>query len=865
MHLIRYVPLVVFLCLSHLLGAQERRGNIVEYFGKEKIDEVSEGRILHLFNQGLVLSGLPRTFGVDPVRYDAVLASFIGRADTALQAGDQFTPVGAEGVAWDTVGINDRGEFTGDFRGGYLFLEYTSDRERPVLLEASGHTTTIVNGMPHEGDHYDYGWSLIPVLLRPGANYIVLSGGRFSRIRARLLEPDAPVQFTSRDQTLPDLLPEEVRERWAAVRIMNTQSQPFAGGSITARIGGMQSVQKVEPVAELLVQKIPFRIPTPRGLAMDSTYGVLLELRSGAGELLDTMTVNVQARSRDSHHKETFISAMDSSVQYYSVVPPLNSGRARNGLVLTVHGASVEAVNQAAAYRAKDSLYIVAATNRRPFGFAWEDWGRRDAIEVLDTALQKFETDPQRTYLTGHSMGGHGTWHIGVNYPDRFGAIAPAAGYADLVGYRNLRLRDLVSRPDSFFVQLGTTRQAFTDQLDGRQSTPALQRMADLVLSAGNASRALKLKENYLHYGVYILHGEKDEVVPTDLARQMRAELGTYHDDFAYYEYPDGAHWFGNESVDWPPLFEFFNFRRIPADEEIDQLSFSTASPGVSAGSHYVEIWQQQTPAEISTFTLDRTDDTLHLTTDNVALLRIDHSRLPDSVDHVYLDDAVYPLSRESEASFFRRTGTGWQSANQPGVGEKNPRRYGGFKNAFGNGMVLVYATGGTEQENAWYRHRAAYDAERWYYRGNGYVRVLADTEFESADFPDRNVILYGNGENNAAWSQLLEDAPFAVGIGILRMGDREWRGEDIGAYLTYPRAGSDSASVGIVAATGPAGMYAAYANDYFLDTTFFPDVLIFTAELSARGLPALLGAGYFGSDWSVDSGVFEWAADSSR
>ena len=46
--------------------------------------------------------------------------------------------------------------------------------------------------------------------------------------------------------------------------------------------------------------------------------------------------------------------------------------------------------------------------------------------------------------------------------------------------------------------------------------------------------------KNYLHHGVYVLHGEKDNVVPTFLAREMRERLGKFHNDFTYYEYPDG-------------------------------------------------------------------------------------------------------------------------------------------------------------------------------------------------------------------------------------------------------------------------------------------------------------------------------------
>ena len=52
-----------------------------------------------------------------------------------------------------------------------------------------------------------------------------------------------------------------------------------------------------------------------------------------------------------------------------------------------------------------------------------------DALEVLNLAQADLRTDRRRTYLTGHSMGGHGTWIVGVTFPDRFAAIAPSAGW----------------------------------------------------------------------------------------------------------------------------------------------------------------------------------------------------------------------------------------------------------------------------------------------------------------------------------------------------------------------------------------------------------------------------------------------------
>ncbi|MEW4451123.1 hypothetical protein AB1L30_00355, partial [Bremerella sp. JC817] len=101
---------------------------------------------------------------------------------------------------------------------------------------------------------------------------------------------------------------------------------------------------------------------------------------------------------------------------------------------------------------------------------------------------------------------------------------------------------------------------------------------------------------------------------------------------------------------------------------------------------------------------------------------------------------------------------------------------YGAFKDAFRHRVVLVYGTVGSEEENAWALARARYDAETFGYRGNGSIDVIPDTAFDPAADPDRNVVLYGHADSNAAWSGLLGDGPVAVERGRLRVGavDRE-------------------------------------------------------------------------------------------
>jgi predicted esterase len=54
----------------------------------------------------------------------------------------------------------------------------------------------------------------------------------------------------------------------------------------------------------------------------------------------------------------------------------------------------------------------------------------KDVLNVLDIVRKEFNVDENRTYLFGHSMGGAGTYHLAVKYPEKWAAIgvqAPAA------------------------------------------------------------------------------------------------------------------------------------------------------------------------------------------------------------------------------------------------------------------------------------------------------------------------------------------------------------------------------------------------------------------------------------------------------
>jgi len=782
------------------------------------------------FDEGLVIR-TSRSYGRTAIGKDLVQYQLVRQE---LQNPKEGSNLGSglpeDTTQWETISIGDNGYFQDrKLRGGYLYLQKEVEEEKIMLLQASGHSMLYVNGEARGGDVYDYGWVSHPIKLNKGINTFLFKGSR-GRVKVELVEPISQAQFTTKDLTLPSIFPEEEEALWAAIRVLNSAEKTQQKLSISVELDGKELTTKLPEITALSSRKVGFQIPQLKLSAAQQNVSLFLSLKDAKDNVLDTVSITLKVAEEGKPYERTFISNIDGSVQYFSVNP--SSGDAEHpALFLSLHGASVEARNQARAYTPKDWGVIVSPTNRRPFGFDWEDWGRLDALEVLSLGKKMFNTDPQKTYLTGHSMGGHGTWQLGVNFPDQFAAIAPCAGWS------------------SFFSYGGRSREASENEFE------------QLLGRGASSSHTLKLSGNYKDVGIYILHGDADETVPVSEARAMKQHLGEFHSDFSYYEYKGGSHWYGNESVDWAPIFNYFKWHTIPQDEEKLVVDFKTASPGVSASSYWVSILQQQSPFDYSHVRIEQ--DTAAAifsgTTENVSTLALSTSHLKKAESiRITLDSLnTLELSAEADTIYLRKAGEKWEETQKPAKTEKGPHRNGGFKDAFRNRFVLVYGTSGSKEENAWAYNKARYDAETFWYRGNGSVDVVSDKSFKATDYPDRNVIIYGNADTNRAWKKLLKDSPLQVNNGHINFGEQTYSGEDLACYFVRPRADSDVASVGIVSGTGMQGFRAANENRYFVSGSGFPDVLIFGKEAYLNGVESVKVTGFFGNDWSIEKGDF--------
>lgn len=827
-----------------------------------RLDTLTHGLFLHTY-----------TTGIGPT--DPVIHRIIEGGRIEASPGKSVSFQNGKTEKWTARTANADGWFTGEYLHiGYGLFNVHSTRDRVALLEQMGNDFSFVNGVPMQGNKYAtqdtwpswspaYNFSIIPIRLRQGDNQLLFVCKR-SVLKVKLDYIPSEVLFNVNRPILPNFLVGHPVDYYAAVTVINATGKPLRGAFIKAyNDRGYSAVTEVPLIQPMSIRKVGFKLVGP---APSSTgkIPIRLALYNGAAssaKVIARSEIFVKTVSPKAAHNVTFISSLDGSVQYYAIVPPRGPANGKKkALFFSLHGAGVVATNMAKSYYPKTWGYIVSPTNGGPYGYDWENWGRIDALQVLHIVESKLDIDPSRVYLTGHSMGGHGTWIIGAEYPDLFGAIGPSAGWLSWWTY------------------------VFHDDT-------ATNPMTKILVRSMKSVNPFILDRNYKQLGVYLIQGSKDNNVPISASLTMTDSLSKFDKDFAFHEQPGAGHWWslgdeaGADCVDWPPLFDYFARHARAGAKRTEEIDFTTTSPGVSAKDYWLTIYSQQKQQDPSKVKIRfiPSRNRFEGTTKNVEIMSL-NLNIADKTRPFYIDldgtklDGVQ-VQPYSKKLWLKDEGGKWSVTTAPSPYDKGPARYGTFKDAFRHDVVFVYGTHGTRAENDWAFDQARFDAEFLWYQGGASIQIVSDREFNPALNPNRNVVLYGNEQTNSAWGEVIGESPVTVSQGKIVFGKKVMRGNDYSCLMIRPRKGSTIASVGVVSGTGVQGMRLAYIVPYLQPWLSLPDVTIlnggvFSRKLYQSGKGGFLGqknagqigfggvegievAGFFGLDWSLKHGEF--------
>ena len=107
-------------------------------------------------------------------------------------------------------------------------------------------------------------------------------------------------------------------------------------------------------------------------------------------------------------------------------------------LILFLHGAGERGSNLALVAKhgppkmdtTQTNFPFIVVSPQCPDG---QIWSNDLLLALLDEVENKYAVDKHRVYLTGLSMGGFGTWSLGLSHPDRFAAIVPVCGGGETI------------------------------------------------------------------------------------------------------------------------------------------------------------------------------------------------------------------------------------------------------------------------------------------------------------------------------------------------------------------------------------------------------------------------------------------------
>jgi poly(3-hydroxybutyrate) depolymerase len=710
---------------------------------------------------------IPSSFTSDPV-------------EAAIEAGTFTYPAAgkdANKITWSAKTPGASGAIA-SFPSGTSYAVAKVKVASPArLFLRSEYTTEVwVNGAPRPGDTYGSTRIRVPLPAKAGENLVVLqiSGGR-GETQAQLFTSPDELYVNDKDLTVPDPLVGDSAEQCLGVPVLNLTDQPVY--DLAARVVSgdafVATSVTLPALAPRSMTQAAFKLkPRAAFTAAQTSITVKLRLESASLSYSYEREVTLTTAPANTAYRRTRVSKVDGSCQFYGVVPPSSLDKSKEyALVLSLHGAGVDALGQAKSYSQKDWAYIVAPTNRRPFGFDWEVWGRLDALEALDHAKSTFAIDETRVYLTGHSMGGHGTWNVGVLHPGRFAALAPSGGWCSFYTYAGM------SKPKGAFAR------------------------------SEAASDTLAYLTNLARRGVYILHGGDDETVPVSEAQNMYAAMEEVTGDVVYHEEAGAGHWWdgsaasGVDCVDWPDLFSFLKAHTLDA-EEIDFV-FTTPAPWVSSVHSYVTILSQSDPYKDSTVRSRALRGALTLTTENVRGMSLDGAVLArKGITSLEVDGKAVALSSAAIA-------IGEQSGKRPGV-------HGPWNEVMYRPFCVVYEDGDDRA-----LQYAAYLVSSWSVLGNGQACSMPLSRFRKKEPSGLNPIFVGVASSEIDNATL----PVSWSSTAITLGGKSY--SDALVAFAFPRGGRLAAA--LVATSSAAPLMPRILPLY--STLVLPDYLVYSAS----------------------------------
>lgn len=375
--------------------------------------------------------------------------------------------------------------------------------------------------------------------------------------------------------------------------------------------------------------------------------------------------------------------------------------------------------------------------------------GERDVLEVIDLLVRPpvlyaddrgekplpptWVIDDTKVVLRGFSMGGAGTWHIGLHHPSDFRVIGPGAGFS-------------------------TTREYIGEKKFGPQP--------DYIEKCLHIYDAVDYAENVFNVPVVAYSGEKDkQKLAADL---IEAKLKAFKEphSFTHLVAPGLEH---SQPAEWQKKLEdeyqkHLNEKR-PAVPE--RTRFVTYTPKYIGGSPadrttWVVPFAQLKQYEKTLVDATYKDGAAVVSTENVRLLALLGHKL-DGLKTLTVDGQAIPQEKGRLPGFLERADGKWKAITQPDVPPKVKCHIcqGPIDDAFTREFVVVPPT-----EKPWHEDAGTFtDARRDEFATNWSKHFRGELSTKKVDGKPNplwreNLVLFGDPQSNPVIAGLLPKLP---------------------------------------------------------------------------------------------------------
>ena len=458
-------------------------------------------------------------------------------------------------------------------------------------------------------------------------------------------------------------------------------------------------------------------------------------------------------------------------------------------------------------------------------------WGELDVVRVVEDVKARLSIDPDRVVLYGFSMGGSGSWQVGVHFPDLFAALGPVCGNADHRVWEKLwswgEKNPTWMSPKKAWVEATESPAFFAENLLNLPSMP--------------------------------LHGDKDNVVPCDHSRSMAAELLKAGAPCHYVEVPGAGHGVPGDKV--AEMLKWL--REQKRDPWPKRVVFKTAWRR-HPGAYWVRLHRFERPFAFARIEAEATDKTsVRVKTENLEefSLRIAAPLFdPGQPIRASVDGVEQYRGKVPDDGWVRlrkRDGK-WLPSKEPEGLHKTPELEGPVEHAFMSSFVIVFgASGDDERAKRVAADEARLLADHWNRWARGKCRMKPDREVTDDDIARCNLILVGDPATNSLVPRVMPGLPIRVEGKSIVFGDKRFEGDDLGLKLIYPNPLNPKRYVALFTGTTWRGVFqiiGRFGNWFdwgILDGFHWADFEVF--DNLTYSPETALAIGYFDNDWRLN------------